>query len=159
MLGPVFGSPGTASTFSGHVPDYTAFHPRRGWSLYETAWEYVQDLWMGKWTFSVCERVSCGGGIQYFHRSPTSRRRRRKGQSRIWDSKIWLRISRDSDPRMTTLARASSKCKRQPLPLVRESAPYLTVIKFCGKPWIGALFQDRLADWASVVTWDSDSDP
>jgi hypothetical protein len=38
--------------------------------------------------------------------------------SRIWDSKIWPRVLRVSDPKMTALARASSNC-----PLVREGAP------------------------------------
>jgi hypothetical protein len=44
-------------------------------------------------------------------------------------------VPRDWDPRMTALARASSNCKRQTRPLVRESAPHqqnrncLTVIK------------------------------
>jgi hypothetical protein len=52
--------------------------------------------------------VPCGGGVEYLHRSPASRRRRQKGKSRIWDSKIW-----DSDPRMTVLARASSSCRGQ----------------------------------------------
>jgi hypothetical protein len=45
-----------------------------------------------------------GGGVEYFHRSPVSHRRRRKGKSRIWDTKIWWRVPRDSDPRMTALA-------------------------------------------------------
>jgi hypothetical protein len=59
----------------------------------------------------------------------------RKGKSRIWDSKIWSRVSRDSDLRMTALAKASSNCKWQTRPLVRESAPHqqnrncLTIIK------------------------------
>jgi hypothetical protein len=41
----------------------------------------------------------------------------------------------DSDPKMTALARASSNCKRQTRPLIREGAPnqqtrnYQTVIK------------------------------
>jgi hypothetical protein len=52
-----------------------------------------------------------------------SRRRRRKGKSQIWDSKIWSRVPRDSDPRKTTLARASSIYKRQTRSLVREGAP------------------------------------
>jgi hypothetical protein len=47
----------------------------------------------------------------------------RKGKSQIWVSKIWSRVPRDSDPRKTTLARASSMYKRQTLPLVREGAP------------------------------------
>jgi hypothetical protein len=42
---------------------------------------------------------------------------------RIWESKIWSRVPRDSDPRMTALARASSSCKRQTRPLIRESTP------------------------------------
>jgi hypothetical protein len=36
-------------------------------------------------------------GVEYLHRDPTSRRRRRKGKSQIRDSKIWSRVSRDSD--------------------------------------------------------------
>jgi hypothetical protein len=77
----------------------------------------------------------CGGGVEYFHHSPASHRRRRKGKSQIWDSKIRLQVPRDSDPRMTTLARASSCCKRQTHSLVWESAPHqqtrncLSVIK------------------------------
>jgi hypothetical protein len=31
--------------------------------------------------------LPCRGGVEYFLRSPASRRRRRKGKSRIWDSK------------------------------------------------------------------------
>jgi hypothetical protein len=77
----------------------------------------------------------CGGGVEYLHRDPASRRWRRKGKSQIWDSKIRSRVPRGWDPRMTALARTSSNCKRQTRPLVRESAPYrqtrncLTVIK------------------------------
>jgi hypothetical protein len=79
--------------------------------------------------------VPYGGGVEYLHRIPASRRRRRKGKSRIWDIKIWPRILRDSDPKMTAMARASKNCKRQTRPLVSESAPHqqtcncLTVIK------------------------------
>jgi hypothetical protein len=56
-------------------------------------------------------------------------------ESQIWDSKIGSRVPRDSDPRMTALARISSNCKRQTRSLVRESAPHqqtrncLTAIK------------------------------
>jgi hypothetical protein len=38
------------------------------------------------------------------------------------DSKIWSQVPRDSDPRKTALARASSTYKRQTRPLVREGA-------------------------------------
>jgi hypothetical protein len=65
----------------------------------------------------------CGGGVEYLHRDPASRRRRRNGKSQMWDSKIWSRVPRASDPRMTALARTSSSCKRQTRPLVREGAP------------------------------------
>jgi hypothetical protein len=47
---------------------------------------------------------------------------RRKGKSQIWDRKIWSRVPRDSDPRKTTLARASSIYKRQTRPIAREGA-------------------------------------
>jgi hypothetical protein len=64
----------------------------------------------------------CGGGFEYLHRDSASRRRRRKGKSQIWDTKIWSWVPRDSDPRKPTLARASSIYKRQTRPLVREGA-------------------------------------
>jgi hypothetical protein len=69
-------------------------------------------------------RYPCGGGVEYLHRDPTSRRRRWNGKSQIWESKIWSRVQRGSDQRMTALARASSNCKRQTRPLIRESAPH-----------------------------------
>jgi hypothetical protein len=68
--------------------------------------------------------IPCGGGVEYLHRNPVSPRRRRKGKSRIWDSKVWSHVPRDSDSRMTALARASSNCKRETHPLIRESAPH-----------------------------------
>jgi hypothetical protein len=48
----------------------------------------------------------------------------RLGESRIWDSKIWSWVPRDSDPRMTVLARTSSGYKRQTRPLIREGPPH-----------------------------------
>jgi hypothetical protein len=77
----------------------------------------------------------CGGGFEYLHSRPASRRRRRIGKSRIWESKIWSRVSRDSDPKITALSRSRSNCKWRTRPLVRETAPRqqarncLTVIK------------------------------
>jgi hypothetical protein len=65
----------------------------------------------------------CGGGIECLHRDPVSRRRRRKGKSQIWDRKIWSQVEMDSDPRKTTLARASSIYKWQTRRLVRDGAP------------------------------------
>jgi hypothetical protein len=66
----------------------------------------------------------CAGGIEYLHRIPASCRRRRKGKFRIWGTKVWSRVPRDSDPRMTVLMRTSSNCKGQTRPLVWESAPH-----------------------------------
>jgi hypothetical protein len=65
----------------------------------------------------------CGGGFEYLHHEQASRRRRRKGKSQIWESKLWSRVPRDTDQRKTTLARASSIYKIQTRPLVREGAP------------------------------------
>jgi hypothetical protein len=79
---------------------------------------YLEDNWGDQVILTPC-----GGGVEYLHRDPASRRMRRKGKSRMWDSKIWSRVPRDSDPRKTALARASSNCKRQIRPLVREGAP------------------------------------
>jgi hypothetical protein len=79
---------------------------------------YKEDNWGDPVIYTPC-----GGGVEYLHRDPASRRRRRKGKSRIWDSKIWPWVLRDSDPKMTALARTSSNCKRQTHPLVREGAP------------------------------------
>jgi hypothetical protein len=77
---------------------------------------------MHLWARIRHESTLCGGGVEYLHRDPASRRRRWKGKSQIWDSKIWLRVQRDSDPRKTTLASASSLYKSQTRPLVREDA-------------------------------------
>jgi hypothetical protein len=40
-------------------------------------------------------RFPCGGGVEYLHRDPASRRRRRKGKSQIGDSKIRSQVPRD----------------------------------------------------------------
>jgi hypothetical protein len=75
--------------------------------------------------YSISEGGSlpCRSGVEYLHRDTASRRWRQNGKSRVWDSKIWSRVPRDSDPRNTVLARASSIYKRQTCPLVREGAP------------------------------------
>jgi hypothetical protein len=88
----------------------------------------------------------CGGGVEYLHRSPASRRRRRKGNpvtgGTTWPRcswGIWIRgrgpsgwgslesgswVPRDSNLRMTALARTSSNCKRQTHPLARENVTW-----------------------------------
>jgi hypothetical protein len=68
-------------------------------------------------------RNPCGGGVEYLHRDPASRKRRRNGKSQVWDSKIWSRVPMDSDLRKTAFGRPSSIYKGQTRPLVREGAP------------------------------------
>jgi hypothetical protein len=59
------------------------------------------------------DSAPCSGGVEYLHRDPASRRRRRKEKSRTWDSKMWSWVRQDWDMRMAALAMASSNCKRQ----------------------------------------------
>jgi hypothetical protein len=100
----------------------------------------------------------CGGGVEYLHSDPASRRRRRKGKSQIWDSKIWSRDSWGSDPRKTALAKASSIYKRQTRPLLREGAPQnqvctcQTVITVWSWAPDGARHQDWLTVSRNVTT-------
>jgi hypothetical protein len=68
-----------------------------------------------KKTIRAIQLSLCGGGVEYFHRDPASRRRRRKEKSHISDSKIWSRVPRDSDSRKAALARASSIAKDRPV--------------------------------------------
>jgi hypothetical protein len=65
----------------------------------------------------------CGGKVEYLHRDPASRRRRRKEKSQFWESKIWSRVPKDSDLRKTTLARVRTMYQRQTRSLVRENTP------------------------------------
>jgi hypothetical protein len=78
------------------------------------------------WIQVDLRRLPRRGVVEYLHRNPASRKRRRKGKSWIWDRKIWLRVPRESDPKMTALARTRSNCKRQ-------TRNCLTVIKIW--PW------------------------
>jgi hypothetical protein len=95
----------------------------------------IKSTRLCKYCILLTVEISRGGLAEYLHRDPASRRRQRKGKSRIWDSKIWSRVPRNSDMRMIVLARVSSSCKRQTRPVVREGAPHqqtrncLTVIK------------------------------
>jgi hypothetical protein len=106
-----------------------------------------------------CNSDPCGGGFEYLHRGPASRTRRRKGKSQIWESKIWSRVPRDSDPKKTTLPSASTIYKRQTRPLVRESAlekqdlNCQRVINIWSWTPDGARHQHLLIDCPSVVMW------
>jgi hypothetical protein len=125
--------------------------------------ETVFSLWFVQRLYSEHERERicppCGGGVEYLHRDPTSRRRQRKGKSEIWDSKIQSQVPRDSDPWMTVLASTSSIYKRQTCPLVREGAPQKqdrncqTIINIWS--WVpdGVRHQDLLSDWSLVAIW------
>jgi hypothetical protein len=84
---------------------------------------------------------------------------KRKGKSQIWDSKIWSRVPRDTDPRKTMLARASSIYKRQTRLLIREVAPEKEdrncqrVINIWSWAPDRARHQHLLFDWPSVAMW------
>jgi hypothetical protein len=79
--------------------------------------------------------IPCGGGVEYLHRSPASRRRRRKRKSGTWDSKIWSRVPRDLGTKMTALVRArttdqSSHHRERPIltkPQMSDSNKHLVV--------------------------------
>jgi hypothetical protein len=77
----------------------------------------------------------CGGGVEYLNRDPASRRRRRKGKSQIWDSKIWSRVQRDSDPRDT----------------MSEKPPHKNKTVTVNEQW--AQHEDLLIDRPSVAVW------
>jgi hypothetical protein len=64
----------------------------------------------------------CGGRFEFPHRDPASRRRRRKGKSQIWDSKIWSQVPRNSDPRLYWRGPAAYR-KDRPV-LSSERAPH-----------------------------------
>jgi hypothetical protein len=101
----------------------------------------------------------CGGGFEYLHRDPASGWWRLNGKSKIWDSKICSRFPSDSDPKKTTLSRASSIYKRQTRLLVREGATEKQdrncqrVINIWSWYPDGARRQDLLIDWPSVAIW------
>jgi hypothetical protein len=75
----------------------------------------------------------------------------RLGESRIWDNKIWSWVPRNSNPRMTVLAKASSNCRWQTHPLDREGALHqlthscVTVTKIWSWAPNGTWHKDRLA--------------
>jgi hypothetical protein len=101
----------------------------------------------------------CGGGVEYLHRDPESRRRRRKGMSQIWDSKIWSRVPRDSTPERLCWQGPAAYINERPL-FSSERAPHKkqdrncqTVINIWSWAPDGARHQDLLTDWPSVAMW------
>jgi hypothetical protein len=76
----------------------------------------------------------------------TGTRPSRLGESRIWDSKIWSRVPRESDLRMFVLMRASNNCKLEAHPLVRGNvnASIQLKIKNAGRVSQGACRQDEV---------------
>jgi hypothetical protein len=96
---------------------------------------------------------------RYLHRGPASRRRRRKGKSQIWNSKIRSRDPMYLDPTKSALARASSIYKRQTRPVAREGTSQKQdrncqiVINIWTWAPDGARHQDLLTDWPPVAMW------
>jgi hypothetical protein len=101
----------------------------------------------------------CGGGVEYLHRDPASRRRRRKGKSQIWDSKIWSRVPRDSDPTKTlrqgpaAYTKDRSVLSSERMPHKKQDRNCQTVINIWSRAPDGAGHQDLLTDWPSVAMW------
>jgi hypothetical protein len=101
----------------------------------------------------------CEVVVEYLHRDAASRRKRRKGKSQIWDSKIRSQVPKDLDPRKTALARASCTYKRQSRPLVKEDAQRKQE-RNCQREiniWScapdGVRYQALLTDWPLVAMW------
>jgi hypothetical protein len=82
--------------------------------------------------------LPCGGGVEYLHRDPASRRRRRKEKSQIWDSKIRSRV-----PRALVREGASQK----------QDLNCQIVIYIWSWAPDGARHKDLLTDWPSVAMW------
>jgi hypothetical protein len=64
----------------------------------EVLLEVVFSMWSALRLNHTTDQVQfnpCGCGVEYLHRDPESRRRRRKGKSQIWDSKIQPQVPRD----------------------------------------------------------------
>jgi hypothetical protein len=97
--------------------------------------------------------------LTWVDHEPASHRRQQKGKSQVWDSKIWSRVPRDSDPRKTPLARARSIYKRQTHHHIREGTPEKQdrncqrVINIWSWAPDGARHQDLLIDWPSIGMW------
>jgi hypothetical protein len=76
-----------------------------------------ENYFLPEWV--VFPPVPYGGGLEYLHRRPASRKRRQKGNTVSNET-----VLRDLDARVTALARPSSNCTiLQTSPLVREGAP------------------------------------
>jgi hypothetical protein len=102
----------------------------------------------------------CGGGVEYLHRDPASRRRRRKGKSQIWDRKILSQAPRDYDRERLRWQRRAAHTKDRPVLsserashgmknvtvrriLYSERKKYLVISPRCSST-------PRLTDWLTV---------
>jgi hypothetical protein len=97
--------------------------------------------------------VFCAWSVRKLHKENNT------SSSVDWDSEIWSRVPRESEPRRPVLATASSIYKRQTRPLVREGAPQKqdrncqTVINIWSWAPDGARHQDLLTDRQSQCDW------
>jgi hypothetical protein len=71
------------------------------------------------------------------------------GEPPIWDSKMWSRVPRELDMRLTALARGSSNCKRQTRPLVGEDVIYelWKQVEKNSWSWVSSGLSPRRSDW------------
>jgi hypothetical protein len=104
-------------------------------------------------------RYPCGGGFEYLHRDPASRRRRRKGKSQIWGSKI-CHESQGSPTRERLRWRGPAAYTKDRPVLSSERALQKNQTVNCQRviniwSWTPdeARHQDLLIDWPSVPMW------
>jgi hypothetical protein len=101
----------------------------------------------------IREWFLCGSGVEYLHRRPARCRKRQKGKSLIWESKIWSRVPRDLDPRMNALARpavivnadASSRQRGCYIRTTTARVQLKKKMKFW--PWVSKGSAPRRTDW------------
>jgi hypothetical protein len=112
------------------------------------SWIIIMETVFSMWFMPKCYKQGslkqrdsplCGGGVEYLHRDPASHRRRRKGKSQIWDSKIRSRFPRDSDP-------------------IKKDRPILSSERSWSWAPYEARHQDLLTDWLTDRQSQSDFD-
>jgi hypothetical protein len=98
-------------------------------------------------------QIRVEGGVEYFHRDPASYMGRREGTSQIWESKIWTRVPRDSDPRKTALARPAACTKGRPVQwTTMRPIGYTGAVAVAQVPWVFA----GNSPFHSAVCWLGD---
>jgi hypothetical protein len=110
----------------------------------------------------------CGGGIEYLHRDPATRKRRRNGKSQIWDSKIRSASIKGLGPEKDCVGKIqqhiqktdpSSRQRGRPRKQDRNCQIVIAKYLVMSPRWSST---PRLTDWLTVsrnvtltLTWES----